>query len=182
AIKLDIRKFFANISKQKLLGIISRKAGDQQMLGLIEEIIFSFSPASEAGIPLGNLTSQIFANIYLNELDRFVKHELNVKYYLRYGDDFILVHQNLEKLKGLRLSIMRFLKDELRRKLHPKNDKILKAQHGLKFLGVVIWPSSRKLNRRMEDRKNKPAVCVVDSRLNHLTCYLKKFLYINRTI
>ena len=106
-------------------------------------------------MPIGNLTSQIFANIYLNELDRFVKHELKVKYYLRYGDDFILIHKDLEKLNKLRTSVIHFLEDELRLKLNPKNDKILKPTHGLKFLGVVIWPDGRKLNKRSRNRTSK---------------------------
>ena len=99
-------------------------------------------------MPIGNLTSQIFANIYLNELDRFVKHELKVKCYLRYGDDFILIHQDLEKLRMLREQTILFLTKKLKLNLNPKNDKILKPGHGLKFLGVVLWPNGRKLNKR----------------------------------
>jgi len=99
-------------------------------------------------MPIGNLTSQIFANIYLNELDRFVKHKLKVKYYLRYGDDFILIHEDLEKLNKLRTFVIQFLENGLKLNLNPKNDKILKPAHGLKFLGVVIWPNGRKINKR----------------------------------
>jgi hypothetical protein len=110
-------------------------------------------------MPIGNLTSQIFANIYLNELDRFVKHELKVKYYLRYGDDFILIHPNLEKLEEFRARIVRFLEVELKLNLNPKNDKILKAGHGLRFLGVILWPNGRSLNRRNLIR--------VEKRLSH---------------
>ncbi|MBU2552845.1 MAG: RNA-directed DNA polymerase [Bacteroidetes bacterium] len=99
-------------------------------------------------MPIGNLTSQIFANIYLNELDRFVKHELKVKYYLRYGDDFILVHPDREKLIELRELTVRFLEDVLMLKMNPKNDKILKVSHGLKFLGVVICSDGKTLNKR----------------------------------
>ena len=105
-------------------------------------------------MPIGNLTSQIFANIYMNELDRFVKHKLKVKYYLRYGDDFILIHQDLEKLESFRLSVIQFLEEELRLKLNPKNDKILKSVHGLRFLGVVVWLDGRKLNKRGINRLN----------------------------
>ena len=107
-------------------------------------------------MPIGNLTSQIFANIYLNELDRFMKHKLKVKYYLRYGDDFILIQQDLEKLKNVRLSVVQFSEDELKLNLNPKNDKILKPVHGLKFLGVVISPEDRRLNKRNKKRiKNR---------------------------
>jgi len=99
-------------------------------------------------MPIGNLTSQIFANIYLNELDRFVKHGLKVKYYLRYGDDFILIHNDLEKLRMFREQTILFLKEKLKLKLNPKNDKILKLSHGLRFLGVVIRPNDRRLKKR----------------------------------
>jgi RNA-directed DNA polymerase len=123
---------------------------DPMALLLIQEIIRSFGREREhfigmpqtfrerRGMPIGNLTSQIFANIYLNELDRFVKHELKVKYYLRYGDDFILIHQDLEKLNALRKRTIGFLENNLKLKLNPKNDKIIKSTYGLKFLGVVI--------------------------------------------
>ncbi|MFH0837702.1 MAG: RNA-directed DNA polymerase, partial [Patescibacteria group bacterium] len=107
-------------------------------------------------MPIGNLTSQIFANIYLNELDRFVKHKLKAKYYLRYGDDFILIHHDLEKLKTLRGHIVLFLLEKLKLNLNPKHDKILKTSHGLKFLGAIIRPEGRSLNRRNRKRiKNR---------------------------
>jgi RNA-directed DNA polymerase len=103
-------------------------------------------------MPIGNLTSQIFANIYLNELDRFVKHELRVKNYLRYGDDFILIEPDLQKLKQMRIQTFRFLKSALGLQLNPKNDHVLKATHGLQFLGMVIYPKGRRLKRRNENR------------------------------
>jgi RNA-directed DNA polymerase len=111
---------------------------------------------AKAGMPIGNLTSQIFANIYLNELGRFVKHELKVKYYLRYGDDFILVHADWEKLGEFRVSVIRFLDDHLSLMLNAKNDIIVKPSHCLKFLGVVIAPTERRLNKRNTKRiKNR---------------------------
>lgn len=103
-------------------------------------------------MPIGNLTSQIFANIYLNELDRFVKHKLKMKYYLRYGDDFILIHRDLEELTCLRESVIRFLDEKLKLALNPKNDKIVKAKHGLRFLGTIICPHGRKLKKRNRNR------------------------------
>lgn len=99
-------------------------------------------------MPIGNLTSQIFANIYLNELDRFVKHELKVKQYLRYGDDFILIEPDLQKLEGIRLRTIQLLGKTLKLRLNPKNDRILKVHHGLRFLGVVIYTKGRKLKER----------------------------------
>lgn len=99
-------------------------------------------------MPIGNLTSQVFANIYLNELDRFVKHRLKPQAYLRYGDDFVLIEPNLENLELFRTKTINFLKDELKLEINLKCDKIIKFQHGLKYLGVKLWPSGRTLNRR----------------------------------
>ncbi len=97
---------------------------------------------------IGNLTSQIFANIYLNEFDHFVEHELKPKAYLRYGDDFILIEQNKERLIALKTAATKFLKNHLKLVIHPTCEKIFKARHGLKFLGVVMRPWERLLNRR----------------------------------
>lgn len=99
-------------------------------------------------MPIGNLTSQIFANIYLNELDRFVKHKLKVKAYLRYGDDFILVENNFEKLQFYRSETVNFLKNNLKLEINPKSDRIMKSRHGLKFLGIKFWSSGRTLTKR----------------------------------
>ena len=103
-------------------------------------------------MPIGNLTSQIFANIYLNEFDRFVKHILKPKEYLRYGDDFIMIEPNVRKLHFFRAKSIRFLSETLKLQINPKSDKIFKARHGLKFLGVILWPSGRKLNKRNTKR------------------------------
>ena len=110
-------------------------------------------------MPIGNLTSQIFANIYLNELDRFVKHSLKPQEYMRYGDDFILIAAKKEELEVFRGRVITFLRDSLGLELHGKNNKISKARHGLRFLGVIIWPRGRKLNarsvRRIHTRLNE---------------------------
>ena len=110
-------------------------------------------------MPIGNLTSQIFANIYLNEFDRFVKHNLKAKQYVRYGDDFIIVENNLDKLNFLRAQAVDFLQNILKLKINLKSDKIFKTKNGLKFLGVVLWPTGRTLNKRSRKR--------VQERLNH---------------
>ena len=85
-------------------------------------------------MPIGNLTSQIFANIYLNEFDRFVSHVLKPKAYLRYGDDFIMVESDFHKLNFLRLQAVSFLHEALKLRMNPKRNKILKARHGIKLL------------------------------------------------
>ncbi|MBU0981820.1 RNA-directed DNA polymerase [Patescibacteria group bacterium] len=109
-------------------------------------------------MPIGNLTSQIFSNIYLNELDCFVKHKLKVKGYLRYGDDFLLFESSKIKLEKMRKETIDFLSNELKLSINPKNDQIVKVRHGLKFLGIEIWPSGRRLimrnRKRIEERLN----------------------------
>ncbi len=151
----DIKNFFDSVSQQILLKIISRKIMNQRILNLLREIITSHKVsqnerecACRKGMPIGNLTSQIFANIYLNEFDRFIKHGLKVKNYLRYGDDFIIVADNMEQLKVIRSNSIKFLQEELRLEINKKNDIIIKASWGLKFLGVSIFPKGRRLKKR----------------------------------
>lgn len=150
------------MDQEILLKILSFRIKDSITLNLLEEIIFSFSvlsfntfgaprnlsPESKIGMPIGNLTSQIFANIYLNELDGFVKHELCAKAYLRYGDDFIIVESDLEKLRFSRTQVTNFLQNKLKLTINQKSNKILKPTHGLKFLGIRFWHSGRNLNER----------------------------------
>ena len=100
--RADIKKFFDNIDHRILMSILQRKVKDQKLLQLLLEVIGRdrgrIGQLLSKGISIGNLTSQIFANIYLNDFDYFVKHELKVKYYLRYGDDFIIIAPDAEVL------------------------------------------------------------------------------------
>ena len=100
-------------------------------------------------MPIGNLTSQIFSNIYLNELDRFVVHALKPRDYLRYGDDFILFCKNKEQAEHFRSESSAFLKERLFLAVNVKNDFVVKARHGIHFLGVEIFPFGRKLKKRV---------------------------------
>jgi len=133
-----------------LLKILSLRIKDSTTFNLLKEVVGSFTtvPGRGVGMPIGNLTSQIFANIYLNELDRFVKHTLKVKAYSRYGDDFIVIESDLGKLKLFRTQTINFLQNELNLRVNPKCDKIIKPAHGLRFLGIKFWPSGRTLSRR----------------------------------
>lgn len=97
---------------------------------------------------IGNLTSQIFANIYLNEFDRFIMHELKPQAYVRYGDDFILIDRSKERLNIVKSAATEFLKSHLKLVVYSACQKIFKTRHGLKFLGVVVRPWERLLNRR----------------------------------
>ncbi|MFC1756837.1 reverse transcriptase/maturase family protein [Patescibacteria group bacterium] len=142
----DIKKFFDNIDQQTLIEVLCLRIKDIKAINILKEVIKSYS--LHKGIPIGNLTSQIFANIYLNELDRLLKHTIKPQAYLRYGDDFIIISENLDQLKQDRVKIIKFIKGRLRLEINIKNDIIIKAKWGLKFLGVWIFPRGRKLNKR----------------------------------
>lgn len=151
--RVDIQKFFDNVDQRVLFALIQRRIRDKKALALIWEVLRSYnSHAKGVGMPIGNLTSQIFSNIYLNELDRFVKHKLKPKAYLRYGDDFLLFDMDEKRLKNMREEAIKFISNVLKLPIHSKNDLIFKAKHGLKFLGVILYQTGRKLNKRMSNR------------------------------
>lgn len=104
------------------------------------------------GIPIGNLTSQLFANVYMNSLDHFVKEVLHVKYYLRYTDDFILLHEDRRVLEVYLPQIKKFLAKRLRLELHPRKIEFLKLNQGIDFLGYVVFPKHIKLRERTKKR------------------------------
>ncbi len=157
-LKCDIRKFFDSINHKILISIIKRKINDKDFSILIEQVIESFSTKLETGLPLGNVTSQIFSNIYLNELDQFVKHVLKEKYYIRYCDDFVILHISKLHLEKCIIKIAKFLKENLKLELHPKKVTIQKIHNGIDFLGYVSLPhykvirttTKRRLIRKIE--------------------------------
>ncbi len=146
ALKCDIKKFFASINHKILFEILERKIKDQDFLDLLGKIINSFYSdrttdiSNKKGIPIGNLTSQTFSNIYLNELDQFIKQRLKVKYYIRYADDFVLFSENIRYLKNLLPKIDEFLKTKLDLELHPEKIILRKFGSGIDFLGYVVFP------------------------------------------
>ena len=144
SLKCDIKKFFASIDHDILKILISKKVKDKDIIWLLNNVIDSFSSefGEGKGIPLGNLTSQIFANIYLNELDQFIKHNLKVKYYLRYADDFLILNTSTNtKWKEIYLeSIKEFLENVLKLDLHPKKIAIRKLRWGIDFCGYIVLP------------------------------------------
>lgn len=107
------------------------------------------------GVPIGNLTSQIFANIYLNELDQFIKHGLKIKHYFRYADDFIIVHNNSDYLAGLVAILHNFLNQELYLELHPNKISVRKLRQGVDFLGYIILPWHIALRTKTKKRMFK---------------------------
>jgi RNA-directed DNA polymerase len=94
------------------------------------------------GIPIGNLTSQIFANIYLNEFDRYIRHVIKPYAYVRYGDDFILIVNTKLEAEQVSFTATKWLKDTLKLKVHARNNIVVRSKHGLHFLGHRIYPSS----------------------------------------
>lgn len=151
-LKCDIRKFFDSIDQPILRSLIIKRADDPNLHWLIDGILNSFSKSPGKGLPLGNVTSQLFANIYLSELDQFVKRELKVKFYLRYCDDFLLLHRDRERLVVWLDVIRRFLKEKLKLELHPNKITIRKYNQGIDFLGYVVLPHHRVLRTRTKRR------------------------------
>jgi len=100
------------------------------------------------GMPLGNLTSQFFANVYLNELDYFVKHKLKVKYYIRYVDDFVILHKSKKQLKIWKTEISNFLNNKLKLELHPQKSRIIPLSKGIDFVGFRNFYYFKLLRRR----------------------------------
>jgi len=151
-LKCDIRKFFDSINHEILLNLIKEKIFDKKLFNLIKQIIFSFEKTYGKGLPLGNVTSQLFANIYLNELDQFIKKELKVGYYLRYCDDFIILDRSKEQLNYYLEKIRDFCWQNLLLELHPNKVEIRKLHLGTDFLGYVSLFSHTVLRTRTKKR------------------------------
>ncbi len=146
-IKADISKYFINIDHEILKKIIRKKIKCEDTLHLIETIINHNGTEGELkGIPVGNLTSQLFANVYLNELDKFVKETLKIKYYMRYMDDFLIFSSNKEELREILALTTGFLQTNLKLTLNPKTG-IFKAKNGVDFVGYRHWYTHKKMRK-----------------------------------
>jgi len=154
-LKCDVRKFFDSISHQILFYIIKTKIKDETSLEVIKLILNSFQTDLGRGLPLGNVTSQLFANVYLNQLDQFIKHNLKIKYYVRYCDDFIILNKDRNSLIELIPKINEFLRNKLELELHPKKVEIRKNTWGVDFLGYVILPHYMVIRTKTKKRMMK---------------------------
>ncbi|HEY9583273.1 MAG TPA: reverse transcriptase/maturase family protein [Candidatus Paceibacterota bacterium] len=150
-LKCDIRKFFASINHEILKQILAGHITDQDTLWLLSNVIDSFSSTSlgtspqPVGLPLGNLTSQLLVNIYMNEFDQYVKHTLKVKYYVRYADDFVFFSFDHKELADLIPTISNFLETKLKLNIHPDKLFLKTLGSGVDFLGWVHFTDHRVL-------------------------------------
>ena len=168
-LKMDIKKYFENINKNIVYEILQRKIKDKKVLWLTKEILYSNN--GENNLPIGNYTSQMFANIYLNELGQYVKHKLKGKYYFRYMDDAILIRKTKEETKQDLESIRSFLKDNLKLELNKKT-QIFKNKQGVNFCGYKINEyrlkirdkGKRKLKRKVKKLEEKVKKGIINSK------------------
>ena len=155
-LKCDIKKFFASIDHDVSLGTLSEYIHDRETIGLLGKIIGSFNSGKKGvGLPLGNLTSQLFVNIYMNEFDQFVKHKLRVKHYVRYADDFVVLSTDKLWLSELIPITKLFLDSELKLSLHPDKVCIKTLASGVDFLGWVHFTDHRVLRTTTKKRMFK---------------------------
>jgi retron-type reverse transcriptase len=147
-LKCDIRKCFRSIDHDILKNILNNKIEDKNILGLLDNVIDSF----KIGLPLGNLTSQLLVNIYMNELDQHMKRELKVKYYIRYVDDFAVVSDDKIYLDNLVPKISEFLDQKLKLELHPDKLYIKAIYSGVDFLGWIESGDHRVLRTSTKKR------------------------------
>jgi len=178
-LQVDIQSFFVSIDKGVLISLIKKRVKHPEILWLAEKIIYhdpttNYIPRGSlkllqsvpphkslfgkvnCGLPIGNLTSQFFANVYLNELDQFIKHSLKCRYYFRYMDDLLLLNSSKEQLLIWRDGIETFVKTNLKLKLHPKKQILQPATNGINFCGYIIKPDYTLIRRRtVKKLKNK---------------------------
>jgi RNA-directed DNA polymerase len=142
-LKCDIKKYFQNIDHKILIKHISEKVECNETLKIIKNIVDSFplDKNIKRGIPLGNITSQIFANIYLHKLDIFIKNKLKCQYYVRYNDDFVIVGESKIKLLEIKNKITDYVSSESLSEIPTNKASIRKNTSGIDFLGYVILPN-----------------------------------------
>ena len=150
-LKTDVRRYFESIDHEILLDIIKRKIKDNKLLEIIVRIIRNGGQDGR-GIPIGNLTSQFFANVYLDVLDHYLKDELGVKYYIRYMDDIVIFSDDRRYLKDLKVLLEEYLKNNLKLALKERSTFINQRLNGLSFLGRRIYPNLIRIKRENLDR------------------------------
>ncbi|MDD4283240.1 MAG: reverse transcriptase/maturase family protein [Bacilli bacterium] len=170
-LQCDIKKFFDSIDHEFLLDVLKEYIFDTRILLLLDNIINSYESSPGCGLPLGNLTSQLLVNIYMNKFDQFVKHEIKAKYYIRYADDFVFISDNKEWLILILPLINRFLAEELHLKLHPQKTHINTSASGIDFLGWVNFTEHKTL--RTKTKKRMMSRIINNSKPESLASYLE---------
>lgn len=152
ALKCDIKQFFASVDQQVLRELLIGRVKDARLVKCIDEVIGSYEVTKSKGIPLGNLTSQLFANVYMHQFDWFVKHKLKEKHYICYCDDFIILSTNRSYLESLIEPITQFLREELCLTVHPNKTELRSWNQGIDFLGYVLKPNATVLRHKTKKR------------------------------
>lgn len=195
-LKCDIRKFFATIDHDVLLFVLGRYIPDTDIFWLLSEVIESFQSShstlfEKKGLPLGNLTSQLLVNIYMNEFDQFIKHKLRARYYIRYADDFVIMRRNKNHLHKTLRYIVRFLRSELKLELHSQKVSIETLASGIDFLGwvhffnhrVLRTVTKRRMLKRIQEKGKGSAAASYLGLLSHgNTKKLQKYIVSNMGI
>jgi RNA-directed DNA polymerase len=152
-LKGDVARYFPSIDHKILKGLFAKRIRCQRTLALLNDIIDSSNQVNQrfgVGVPIGNLVSQLAANVYLHELDLFAKHDLRERYYIRYMDDFVVVHHDKAHLHKILVSIESYLNKNLKLNINKKTQIFpvsVKNGRSLDFLGYQIWPTHRRLRR-----------------------------------
>jgi hypothetical protein len=154
-LQCDIAKCFASIGHERLLSIIRQHIVCNRTMAVIEEVVRSFSITPHKGIPLGNLTSQLFVNVYLNLLDQFIKRMLGARIYLRYTDDFVIVSRDRKFLETSLEHIHMFVRGTLGMELHPHKVRLKTLSSGVDFLGWINFPDHRVLRPSTRHRMER---------------------------
>ena len=160
-LKMDVAKYFQSIDKDILFGIIQKKIKDKDVLWLIRQTLYN--GRDESGIPIGNLSSQLFGNLYYNETDQFIKHKLKIRYYFRYMDDSVILMHEKEEIKKVKEHIEKFIEENLKLKFNSKTN-IFKSKQGVNFCGYKINEYRLKI-RDKGKRKLKKNVKVLKERI-----------------
>ena len=148
-LKADVRRYFDTVDHKILLSLIKRKVKDKRVVWLVGTILSNHKSTAEGkGMPLGNLTSQFFANVYLDQLDQFVKHTLKAEYYIRYVDDFVILDSSKERLELFKEEIDSFLEGKLLLGLHPDKSKVRRLERGIGFLGFRVFYHHRRVRKK----------------------------------
>lgn len=151
--RADITKFFDSVDQEVLLNLVRRRTESEDALWLIQEIVSSYNKNEpKRGMPIGNLTSQIFANIYQNEFDRYMVHVLKPEAYLRYGDDWLCFTTNQTALINIRQRAIAFLADTLKLTISQKLDSVNPVYSGVTYLGIDLWPSGHRITKATQAR------------------------------